>query len=99
MKLCVLFLACFLSLAHATETYAQKTEISINVSNQTVETVLKQIKVKTGFDFFYNNKRVDMNRLVSVSAQQGNVFEVLDKVFAGTNITYSVLDKKIILST
>lgn len=99
MKLCVLFLACFLSLAHATETYAQKTEISINVNNQTVETVLKQIKVKTGFDFFYNNKRVDMNRLVSVSAQQGNVFEVLDKVFAGTNITYSVLDKKIILST
>lgn len=99
MKLCVLFLACFLSLAHATETYAQKTEISINVSNQTVETVLKQIKVKTGFDFFYNNKRVDMNRLVSVSAQQGNVFEVLDKIFAGTNITYSVLDKKIILST
>lgn len=99
MKLCVLFLACSLSLAHATETYAQKTKISINVSNQTVESVLKQIKVKTGFDFFYNNKRVDTNRLVSVSAQQGNVFEVLDKVFAGTNITYSVLDKKIILST
>ena len=27
------------------------------------------------------------------------MFEVLEKVFAGTNVTYSVLDKKIILST
>lgn len=99
MRLCVLFLVCSLSLTHAAETYAQKTKISIDASNQTVETVLKQIKAKTGFDFFYNNKRVDLNRRVSVSAHQGNVFEVLDKVFAGTNITYSVLDKKIILST
>ena len=90
MRLCVLFLACSLSLTHAAETYAQKTKISIDASNQTVETVLNQIKAKTGFDFFFNNKHVDLNRRVSVSANQGN---------AGTNVTYSVLDKKIILST
>lgn len=95
MRLCVLFLACSLSLTHAAETYAQKTKISIDASNQTVETVLNQIKAKTGFDFFFNNKHVDLNRRVSVSANQGNVFEVLEKVFAGTNVTYSVLDKKI----
>ena len=99
MRLCVLFLACSLSLTYAADTYAQKTKISIDASNQTVETVLKQIKAKTGFDFFFNNKHVDLNRRVSVSANQGNVFEVLKKVFAGTNVTYSVLDKKIILST
>ena len=99
MRLCVLFLACSLSLTHAAETYAQKTKISIDANNQTVESVLKQIKAKTGFDFFFNNKHVDLNRRVSVSAHQGNVFEVLEKVFAGTNVTYSVLDKKIILST
>ena len=98
MRLCVLFLACSLSLTHAAETYAQKTQISIDANNQTVESVLQQIKAKTGFDFFFNNKHVDLNRRVSVSARQGNVFEVLGKVFAGTNVTYSVLDKKIILS-
>ena len=62
MRLCVLFLACSLSLTHAAETYAQKTKISIDASNQTVETVLNQIKAKTGFDFFFNNKHVDLNR-------------------------------------
>lgn len=99
MRLCVLFLVCSLSLTHAAETYAQKTTISIEANNQTVESVLEQIKTKTGFDFFFNNKHVDLKRRVSVSANQGNVFEVLGKVFAGTNVTYTVLDKKIILST
>lgn len=62
MRLCVLFLACSLSLTHAAETYAQKTQISIDANNQTVESVLQQIKAKTGFDFFFNNKHVDLNR-------------------------------------
>lgn len=98
MRLCVLFLVCSLSLAHAADTYAQKTKISIDANHQTVETVLKQIKAKTGFDFFYNNKHVDLNRRVSVSVNEGNVFDVLAEVFAGTNVTYSVLDKKIVLA-
>ncbi len=99
MRLCVLFLCCSLSLTYAAETYAQKTKISLDARNQTVETVLNQIKAKTGFDFFFNNKLIDLNRRVSISTDQGNVFEILDKVFTDTNVTYSVLDKKIILST
>lgn len=87
-----------MSLAHAADTYAQKTKVSIDANQQTVETVLKQIKTKTGFDFFFNNKHVDLNRRVSVSVSEGNVFEVLSKVFAGTNVKYSVLDKKIVLT-
>ena len=98
MRLCILFLFCSLSLAHAADTYAQKTRISIDANRQTVESVLKQIKTKTGFDFFFNNKHVDLNRRVSVSVNEGNVFDVLSKVFAGTNVKYSVLDKKIILT-
>ena len=42
MKLSVLFLFCSLGLAQAAETYAQKTKISIDASNQTVETVFIQ---------------------------------------------------------
>lgn len=34
-----------------------------------------------------------------MSTANGNVFEVLETVFAGTNVTYSVMDKKIVLST
>lgn len=98
MRLCILFLACSLSMIHASDTYAQTTKISIDANQQTVETVLKQIKTKTGFDFFFNNKHVDLNRRVSVSVNEGNVFDVLSKVFAGTNVKYSIMDKKIVLA-
>lgn len=88
-----------MSLAHATDSYAQKTLISIDAHNQTVEKVLKDIEKQSGFGFFFNNKHVNLKRVVSVSAHKGDLFKVLDEMFAGTNVKYSVLDHKIILST
>lgn len=98
MKLCVLFLFCSF-LTYAAESYAQKTMISIEVQNETVGTVLELLTKQSGFDFFFNNEHVDLNRHVSVSVSDKNIFKVLDQVFAGTNVKYSVVNKKIILST
>ena len=99
MKLSVLFFVCSLSMAYAAESYAQKTTISLEVRNETVGTVLEKLKKESGFDFFFNNKHVDLKRIVSVSANNNNIFKILDQIFAGTNVKYSVLEKKIILST
>lgn len=98
MKLCVLFLICSISLAYANDTYAQKTEFSITVTNQTVKSVLKEIENNSDFDFFFSNKYVDVDRIVSISVKNENVFKILDRLFAGTDVVYSVLDKKIILT-
>lgn len=98
MKLCVLFLICSISLAYANDTYAQKTEFSITVTNQTVKSVLKEIENNSDFDFFFSNKYVDVDRIVSISTKNENVFKILDRLFAGTDVVYSVLDKKIILT-
>ena len=68
MKLSVLFLICSLSMTYAAESYAQKTMISLEVRNETVGTVLEKLKKESGFDFFFNNKHVDLKRIVSVSA-------------------------------
>ena len=99
MKLSVLFLICSLSMTYAAESYAQKTMISLEVRNETVGTVLEKLKKESGFDFFFNNKHVDLKRIVSVSTNNNNIFKILDQIFAGTNVKYSVLEKKIILST
>ena len=82
----------------SSDSYAQKTLISIDVHNQRVEDILKEIEEQSDFDFFFNNKHVDLNRRVSISVDRSNIFSVLKEVFAGTNVRYSVLDKKIILS-
>lgn len=98
MRLLVLFLVCSIGLSYAADSYAQKALISIDVHNQRVEDVLKEIEEQSDFDFFFNNKHVDLNRRVSVSADKSNIFSVLKEIFSGTNVKYSVLDKKIILS-
>ena len=54
MKLSVLFLFCSLGLVQAAESYAQKTKISIEITEQTVGSVLEKIESQTDFDFFFN---------------------------------------------
>ena len=61
----ILFLICSLSMTYAAESYAQKTMISLEVRNETVGTVLEKLKKESGFDFFFNNKHVDLKRIVS----------------------------------
>lgn len=99
MKVFIVALLCSVGLAQAAGTYAQNARISLEANNQTVREVLHEIEAQSEFDFFFNNKHVDLDRRVSVDADRSNIFEVLDEVFEGTNVKYTVLDKKIILST
>ena len=99
MKLYIFLLCCSIGLAQATNSYAQKATVSLNMQNQTVQSVLDEIENQSEFSFFFNTRHVDLNRRVSVNTKNSNVFKVLDNVFAGTNVRYSVVDKKIILST
>lgn len=99
MKLFTLFFACSLGLAHASESYAQKAIVNVEVQNKTVGEILKEIEKQSEFDFFFDNTLIDLNRRVSVTSRNGDIFKVLEKVFKGTNVKYSILDKKIVLTT
>jgi len=96
-----LFILCFfvsVSLAGATNSYAQKAEVSLDINKQTVQEVLNLIESQSDFTFFINHKHVDLDRKISINVQKSNVFEVLKQIFAGTDVAYSVLDNKIVLS-
>ena len=98
MKLFVFYLFCSIGILQAAGTYAQNARISIHAEQATVGQVLAQIEEASGFDFFYNNTHVDLQRRVSVSAEDEDIFSVLDEVFADTDINYTVVEDKIILS-
>lgn len=99
MKLSVFLSLCSLGVSYASGLYAQGVTVNIEAKNETVAEILKDIEAQSGYDFFYNNKLVNVNRRVSVSSKKGDIFDVLNQVFDGTDVTYSVLDKKIVLST
>lgn len=99
MKLFVLFFICSLGLAYASDSYAQTAIVNVEVQNKTVGEVLKEIENQSEFGFFFDNTLVDLNRRVSVTSRNSDIFKVLEKIFKGTNVKYSVLDKKIVLTT
>ncbi|WP_029906741.1 SusC/RagA family TonB-linked outer membrane protein [Prevotella sp. 10(H)] len=97
MKLLCFFLSFFALMSYATNSYAQKTSLSLKMENVKVQDVLNQIESETKMTFFYDNQ-IDVKRVVSVNVHNKNVFQILNEVFAGTDVTYKILDKNIILS-
>ena len=79
--------------------YAQRTRISISMSNVSIEQVLNKIEDNSDYVFLYNDKTIQTNRVVTVSNKSGKILDILDDIFQGTNISYTVVDKQIILAT
>ena len=78
--------------------YAQKTKVPISMSQVSVEQVLNRIEETSDFVFLYNDKTIDKNRVVSVENPQGNISQILNEIFEGTPVSYTIVDKQIILS-
>ena len=93
MKLSIFLLVCSISLVQATNSYAQKATVNLEMRNQTVKEVLDEIENQSEFSFFFNIRHVDLQRKVSVVTKKSDIFKVLDTIFSGTNVHYSVLDK------
>lgn len=98
MKVFFIFLFCSIGLLHAADGCAQKATVSINMKNKTIESVLTAIEKATGYDFFINNKNINLKRQVSISVANKDVREVLKMIFTDTNVNYQVMDNQIILS-
>lgn len=75
---------------------AQRTKISINLSNVTLQSVFDEIKKKANYEFFFSNNDVDASRRVSVNVKNGTVEDVLKHVL-GSGYSFKVVDSKIII--
>ena len=96
MKLIVLLAAIALFQLSATESYAQNTKITLSMKNATLIEAIKQIEKQTEFVFFYNNAEIDINRIVNIHINNGNIKEFLNKELAGYN--YRIENNKIVLT-
>ena len=82
----------------AGKTYAQKTNISVNLKNATVETVLQSVEEQTDFYFLYSRSIVDVDRKVELQLKDVKVTELLSSLFAGTEVSYRIDGRQIVLS-
>lgn len=98
MKIFLFFAFLAIGTCFASETYSQETSFNINTSNKTVKEVIKEIENSSEFIFFYLDKSIDLNRKVSVNAQNERIDAILDQLFSGTENSYSISDRQIIIS-
>ncbi|HZL10679.1 MAG TPA: TonB-dependent receptor [Prolixibacteraceae bacterium] len=98
MRITILLLLFSFLQANANNAYSQKTKFSIKFSNAELVTVLDKIENQTDFFFLYNEKLIDTNRKVSINATDQKIEEVLTTLFEGTNVEFSIIDRKIILA-
>ncbi|MGV8093119.1 MAG: TonB-dependent receptor [Mangrovibacterium sp.] len=96
MKLTLFIL--LVSLVHVSASvYSQQTKLSVSLQNTSVREVLKLIEDQSEFYFLYKNEDIDVNRKVSLDIKDGSVEYLLDQVFKGTDVTYRIADRQIVL--
>lgn len=68
-------------------------QITINRKNASLESLLKEIRIQSSYDFFYDGKIIPKNKLVDVSVKNADIDEVLKKVLAGSSLSYTIEGK------
>lgn len=97
MKLTVLLVFVTLFQLQAKETYGQKTKISLNLNQVSIEQVFNEIEKQTEFKFLYNYNDANYDKTISIKAKKEQVNTILKRILIGTNVTFKVLGKQIIL--
>ncbi len=98
MRITIFLLLASIFQTLAINTYSQSTKISLQLSNIKLEDAFDEIENRTEFFFLYNEKLIDIDRIVSISVEDQKIDEILDQLFKGTNIDYTITDHKIILA-
>src|SRR5450759_1482491 len=83
----------------ATPSYSQAAKVSLDMKNRSLEQVMDEIEHQTEFYFIFNQKQIDVNRVVNIEAENELITDILPELFKGTNVNYAVIDRKILLTT
>ncbi|MDQ6481681.1 TonB-dependent receptor [Dyadobacter sp. LHD-138] len=75
--------------------FSQK--IAMTVKNKPLTEVFSFIEQQSGYKFFYDNKVVKKGNRVTINVRAGSVQEIMDEVMKGQPMTFSIIDKTIVI--
>ncbi len=95
-----LFIAVLVFFSISTKAYSvtkEKIRISLNVTNDPLEEVLRKIELQSHFNFFYENNTINLKRLVTLKVENQSIDLVLSKVFNKKIISYKVIKSLVVI--
>lgn len=90
------FLLLFSNFASA---YGQERMITLNLSKIPLNIALKAIEKQTSMSIVYNTNDIDIDKIISIKVTKEPLDNVMSQLFKGTNISYSIVDNHIVIST
>lgn len=82
----------------AVDLYSQNKRLSLKMTNVSIKAVLESIEDRSDFFFMYEAHNVNVEREVTVLAENKTVPEILNELFANTDITYKITNRQIALT-
>ena len=98
MRLSIFLLVLTTLQTFAFSNFAQTQKLELKVTKTTIAEVLNKLEDETDYFFFYNNKSVSLDKVVSLDLKDKTINEVLDVLFKDTNVEYTINNRQIILS-
>lgn len=99
MKLTHLFLILGICVASASNSYSQSTLLSLDIKNNTLETVLKIIEKRSEFVFFYNDAAINLNKKVSIRMKDQTIDKILDQLSKQTSNDYVIEGRQVFIGS
>lgn len=99
MKLTVFLLLVSVAGVFASKSYSQTKILNLNMRGATVKEVIKNIEEQSEFYFLYSENLIDVERKVNVNIKKHKIEQVLNLLFEGTDVDYSIRDRIIVLTT
>lgn len=81
----------------ASDGYSQGKQETFNVKSGTIESIFKQIKKQSQYEFFYNTSILDAKKSVDLTSTSGTLEEILDQVL-GEKYVYTIKDNYVLIS-
>ena len=97
MKLSFVLIFLIICQLSANSVFSQN-EINLNHSNAKLKTILKDIKLQSGYKFFYNINEIDDSKTFSINVTQKDLNDVLNELSTAAAFNYTINEKQIVLT-
>lgn len=72
--------------------------VTISKENIPLQKLFREIKKQTGYVFFYNTRLLQKTHAVNIDVKNKGLKEVLDQIFVAQPVTYSIVNKTIVVN-
>jgi TonB-linked SusC/RagA family outer membrane protein len=93
-----LMLVCIIQ-SFALDSKSQNAKVSISVNEMKLEDILEKIESESYYRFAYSRAEIDVTKTYSLSIKNAEIKELLEQLFKQREVSYSIIDRQIVLSS